>query len=386
MTPRPRVLAVLMTAAMCVSGGSATEASDNADGKSGSPPTQTQEQVSLVKRYGLEESKAPVRERAGWAPPRKVLVWNRTPQLLSTLQSAAPGVELIPAANQAEAVRLAAEADAVIGFCSEEVLAAGPRIRWVQVFWAGVEDCVSVPALRERAVLLTNMQRVAGPVMAEHVVAMMLAFARGLQFFIPERAAGRWTDEPPSSVRMVTIEGKNVLVVGLGGIGTEVARRAHALGMRVTATRASGREGPEFVSYVGLPDELHKLAADADFIVNTTPLTPQTTGIFNAKFFAAAKPGAYFFNVGRGGSVVEADLVAALESGRIAGAGLDVTDPEPLPATSALWKMQNVIITPHVSSNSDLGLDARVAVIRENLRRYVAGERMLSEVDLGKGY
>ena len=386
MTPRPRVLEVLMTAAMCVSGGSATEASDNADGKSGSPPTQTQEQVSLVKRYGLEESKAPVRERAGWAPPRKVLVWNRTPQLLSALQSAAPGVELIPAANQAEAVRLAAEADAVIGFCSEEVLAAGPRIRWVQVFWAGVEDCVSVPALRERAVLLTNMQRVAGPVMAEHVVAMMLAFARGLQFFIPERAAGRWTDEPPSSVRMVTIEGKNVLVVGLGGIGTEVARRAHALGMRVTATRASGREGPEFVSYVGLPDELHKLAADADFIVNTTPLTPQTTGIFNAKFFAAAKPGAYFFNVGRGGSVVEADLVAALESGRIAGAGLDVTDPEPLPATSALWKMQNVIITPHVSSDSELGLDARVALIRENLRRYVTGERMLSEVDLGKGY
>ena len=392
MTPRPRVLAVLMTAAMCVSGGSASwarqfsEASDNAGGKSGSPPTQTQEQVSLVKRYGLEESKAPVRERAGWAPPRKVLVWNRTPQLLSTLQSAAPGVDLIPAANQAEAVRLAADADAVIGFCSEEVLEAGPRIRWVQVFWAGVEDCVSVPALRERAVLLTNMQRVAGPVMAEHVVAMMLAFARGLQFFIPERAAGRWTDEPPSSVRMVTIEGKNVLIVGLGGIGTEVARRAHALGMRVTATRASGREGPDFVSYVGLPDELHKLAADADFIVNTTPLTPQTTGIFNAKFFAAAKPGAYFFNVGRGGSVVEADLVAALKSGRIAGAGLDVTDPEPLPATSALWKMQNVIITPHVSSDSELGLDARVALIRENLRRYVTGERMLSEVDLGKGY
>ena len=392
MTPRPRVLAVLMTAAMCVSGGSASwarhfsEASDNAGGKSGSPPTQTQEQVSLVERYGLEESKVPVRERAGWTPPRKVLVWNRAPQLLSTLQSAAPGVELIPAANQAEAVRLAADADAVIGFCSEQVLAAGPRIRWVQVFWAGVEDCVSIPALRERGVLLTNMQRVAGPVMAEHVVAMMLAFARGLQFFIPERAAGRWTDEPPSSVRMVTIEGKTVLVVGLGGIGTEVARRAHALGMRVTATRASGREGPEFVSYVGLPDELHKLAADADFIVNTTPLTPQTTGIFNAKFFAAAKPGAYFFNVGRGGSVVEADLVAALESGRIGGAGLDVTDPEPLPATSPLWKMQNVIITPHVSSDSDLGLDARVAVIRENLRRYVAGERMLSEVDLGKGY
>lgn len=342
--------------------------------------------ASLIRKLGLEESSAPVRERAGWAPPRKVLVWDRAPQLIPALQSVAPGVEFLAAANEAEAVMLAPQADAVIGFCSQDVLSAGARVQWVQVFWAGVEDCVAVPALRERGAMLTNMQRVAGPVMAEHVMAMMLAFARGLQFYIPERAAGRWTEEPPPSVKMITIEGKNVLVVGLGGIGTEVARRAHALGMRVTATRASGREGPEFVSYVGLPDELHKLAADADFIVNTTPLTAATTGLFDAKFFAAAKPGAYFINVGRGGSVVEADLVAALGSGRLAGAGLDVTDPEPLPATSALWKMQNVILTPHVSTDSDLGFDARIAIIRENLRRYIAGERMLSVVDTGKGY
>ena len=349
-------------------------------------PGQPAAGVSVVERYGLEESKLPVRERPGWTAPRKVVVWNRAPGLLQTLQAAAPGVELIPAANEREAVKLAADADAMIGFCSEDVLAAGSRVKWVQVFWAGVEDCVSAPALRERGILLTNMQRVAGPVMAEHVIAMMLAFARGLQFFIPEREAGRWTEEPPAPVRLITVEGKNVLVVGLGGIGTEVARRAHALGMRVTATRASSREGPGYVSYVGLPDELHKLAADADFIVNTTPLTPQTTGIFDAAFFAAAKPGAYFFNVGRGGSVVQADLIAALESGRIAGAGLDVTEPEPLPASSPLWKMRNVIITPHVSADSDLGIGARIEVVRENLRRYVAGERMLSEVDLGRGY
>jgi phosphoglycerate dehydrogenase-like enzyme len=342
--------------------------------------------ASLIRRLGLEESSEPVRERAGWAPPRKVLVWNRAPQVIPALQSVAPGVELLAAANEAEAVKLAPQADAVIGFCSQEVLSAGTRVQWVQVFWAGVEDCVAVPALHERGVLLTNMQRVAGPVMAEHVVAMMLAFARGLQFYIPERAAGRWTEDPPPTVKMITVEGKNVLVVGLGGIGTEVARRAHALGMRVTATRASGHEGPEFVSYVGLPDELHKLAGDADFIVNTTPLTAATTGLFDAKFFAAAKPGAYFINVGRGGSVVEADLVAALASGRLAGAGLDVTDPEPLPAASALWKMQNVILTPHVSAQSDLGLDARLTVARENLRRYVAGGKLLSEVDVGKGY
>ncbi len=128
-----------------------------------------------------------------------------------------------------------------------------------------------------------------------------------------------------------------MLVVGLGGIGTEVARRTHALGMRVTATRASGHAGPDFVSYVGLPDELPKLAKEADYIVNCAPLTPQTTGIFNAEFFAALKPTAYFLNVGRGKSVVSADLAAALTAGRLAGAALDVVDPEPLPPDSPLW-------------------------------------------------
>lgn len=342
--------------------------------------------TSLIERLGLEESPLPVRERPGWQAPRKILVWNLQPAGVPALQAAAPGVELLLARNPAEAVALARDADAALGFCSEELLAAGPNIRWIQSYSAGVERCVAIPALRERDVLLTNMQRVAGPVMAEHVIAMMMSFARGLHFYIPERMAGRWTQELPATTKMLTIEGKSLLVVGLGGIGTEVARRAHALGMRVIATRASGREGPAYVSYVGLSDELHKLAGEADFVVNTTPLTPATTGLFDAKFFAAMKPGAYFFNVGRGQSVVQADLVAALQDGRLAGAGLDVTDPEPLPADSPLWKMQNVILTPHVSARSDLGNEARSLIAIENLRRYVAGEKMLSVVDTGKGY
>jgi len=340
----------------------------------------------LIERLGLEESAAPVRERAGWQRPKKVMVLNLAPQLLPALQAAAPGVELLPVSNAAEAVALAKEADAVLGLCTPELLAAGTNIRWIQSYSAGVERCVAIPALRERDILLTNMQRVAGPVMAEHVMALMLAYARGLHFYIPERMAGRWTRELPPPGRMLSLEGKTVLVVGLGGIGVEVAKRAHALGMRVVATRASGREGPPFVSYVGLPDELLKLAAEADFVVNTAPLTPSTTGMFDAKFFAAVKPGAFFVNVGRGGSVVQKELVAALESGRLGGAGLDVTDPEPLPADSPLWKMQNVILTPHVSAQSDLGDEVRFAIGVENLRRYVAGEKMLSVVDVAKGY
>jgi phosphoglycerate dehydrogenase-like enzyme len=177
-----------------------------------------------------------------------------------------------------------------------------------------------------------------------------------------------------------------MLVVGLGGIGTEVAKRAHAMGMRVTATRASGHSGPEFVSYVGLPAELPKLAAQADVIVNTAPLTPETTGMFDAVFFAKMKPSAYFINVARGGSVVTSALVDVLKSNRIAGAALDVTDPEPLPRNHPLWALSNVIITPHVANDSDLGLDTQVTITTENLRRYLNGERMLSVVDTSKGY
>ena len=360
--------------------------SSSSAGADDAAPATAEATRALVARLGLEESATPVRERAGWRRPRRILVWNLEPRWLPAIEAAAPGVEIVTAGDMAGAVTAARDVDAVLGLCTAEVLAAGRDIRWIQAYSAGVERCVSVPAVRERNVLLTNMQRVAGPVMAEHVVAMMLAFARGLHFYIPERMAARWTAERPASVRMLTLEGKTLLVVGLGGIGTEVARRAHALGMRVTAIRASGREGPEFVAYVGLPDELRKLAGEADFIVNTTPLTPATTELFDAGFFSAAKPGAFFVNVGRGRSVVQAALVAALKSGRLAGAGLDVTDPEPLPAESPLWQMQNVIITPHVSADSDLGNEARFAIAIENLRRYVAGERMLSVVDVARGY
>jgi phosphoglycerate dehydrogenase-like enzyme len=339
-----------------------------------------------VQQLGLQESATPVRELAGWQRPQKVLFLNLNPALVPSLQAVAPGVELVPAKDAAEAAKLAGGVDAVLGFCTPEVLAAGAAIRWIQVYWAGVERCVAIPALSERKILLTNMQRVAAPVMAEHVLAMMLALTRGLDFYILERAAARWTRELPPPAKLTALEGKTVLVVGLGGIGTEVARRANSLGMRVVATRASGREGPPFVSYVGLPDELRKLASEADFIVNTAPLTTATTGMFDAGFFAAAKQGAFFINVGRGKSVVQEDLVAALKSGRIAGAGLDVTDPEPLPADNPLWKFPNVIITPHVSAESDVDEQVRFAILRENLRRYVAGEKMLSVVDVAKGY
>jgi phosphoglycerate dehydrogenase-like enzyme len=177
-----------------------------------------------------------------------------------------------------------------------------------------------------------------------------------------------------------------MLVVGLGGIGTEVARRAHAFGMTVTALRNSDRPGPPFVSRVGRSGQLLEYVRDADFVVNTLPLTDDTRGMFDAKVFDGMKQGAIFINVGRGATVVTAALVQALESGKLAGAGLDVVDPEPLPPGHPLWAMRHVIITPHVAADSDVDIETRWSVVRENLRRYVAGERMLSVVDPARGY
>jgi phosphoglycerate dehydrogenase-like enzyme len=203
--------------------------------------------AALVTRLGLVESSTPVRERPGWTRPSSIVVRELQPGMVDSLRTVAPNVSLMGAETAEQAAKLAKNADAVLGFCSPELLRAAPRLQWIQSYAAGVEQCVGIPELAARNVLLTNMQRVAGPVMAEHVLAMMLAFTRGLDYYIPGRARRAWTEELPPTSHRTTLEGKTLLVVGLGGIGAEVAKRAHALGMTVDAIRASGREGPDFV-------------------------------------------------------------------------------------------------------------------------------------------
>lgn len=339
----------------------------------------------VIQRLGLREAPVPLRDAPGWTPPRKIVV-RADAERIAWLQPAAPGVELVSATTPAEAARAVADADGVIGFCSEEILAAGTGVRWLQLPYAGVERCVSLPAVGERDLLVTNAQRVYGPEIAEHVLAMILAFTRGLNLYLPAQETGTWDRTLVPEERLWELEGKTLLVVGLGGIGTEVARLGHAMGMTVLATRNSNRAGPSFVTYVGLADELPTLVPRADVVVNAAPLTPETTGLFDRDFFSAMKPGAYFINVGRGQSVVTDDLLEALRAGRIAGAGLDVTDPEPLPPDHPLWHEAGVIITPHVAAGSDLRSERLWIVMRENLRRFAAGDRMLSVVDIERGY
>lgn len=344
----------------------------------------TGDAAALVAELGLEESPVASRDLPGWRAPRKVVVPGSDPQRLASLREAFPGVEIVGAGTDAEAAVAAVGADVVVGFCSAEVVAAAKDLRWIQAMSAGVEDCVVVPGVRERKLVLTNMQRVTGPIIAEHVLALVLSLNRGIPAYAGRQPAGAW--DPAAGGELRVARGKTMLVVGLGGIGTEVARRGHALGMRVTAVRASGKGGPDFVSHVGLPDELPKLVAEADVIVDALPLTPATANLFDAKLFAKIKRGAVFVNVGRGGTVSTDALVAALREGRLSGAGLDVTEPEPLPKDHPLWRLPNVIVTPHVAARSDLGREAQWRIARENLRRWAAGEPLLSVVDLQKGY
>jgi phosphoglycerate dehydrogenase-like enzyme len=351
--------------------------------------------AAIMTRLRVQEAPRPVKERAQWRAPRKVVLlafaagrgWEAHEKAFA---AAAPNAQVVVAKDMAAAFAASANADAIVGFnpeiCSAKIIDNARELRWIGSLAAGVEHCMDVPVVRARNLLVTNMRGVDSAVIAEHAIALALALAHGLDVFAVDTSKGAWSFEHGGMTPMQTLEGKTMLVVGLGGIGTEVARRAYGLGMQVVATRDNARDKPDFVSYVGLPDEMLTLAKTADVIVNAVPLTPQTTGLYNSKFFAVLKPTAFFINVARGGSAVTADLTAALNEHRLAGAGLDVVEPEPLPPDNPLWRAPHVLITPHMSSRSDLPSEARWTLAVENLRRYANGEKMLSVVDLAKGY
>ncbi len=338
----------------------------------------------LVERADLAEGPVAVRDLPRYRVPRRVLISDKGIDV-DGIAEAFPELEFIVASNLAEAMRHVASVDAILGFCDERLFARAPQLVWVQNYQAGSERCLTVSDVANGSVLLTNMQKMSSPVIAEHAIAMMMSLSRNLPGFAREMEEGAWARNEQFTAPMRPVAGKTLLVAGLGGIGTEVARLGAALDMRVIGTRNSSREGPDFVDYVGLSHELSDLVAKADVIVNALPLTESTTGVFDSDLFAAFKKDSIFINVGRGRTVDTAALLAALKSGHLAGAGLDVTDPEPLPRKHPLWQMPNVIITPHVASAGGERERHRV-LLTENIRRYVAGEALLNVVDPQKGY
>jgi phosphoglycerate dehydrogenase-like enzyme len=307
---------------------------------------------------------------------------------VARLEQDAPNLELVLGLSREEALARANEAHGVDSFyATPEFAAAAPNLAWVQIKSAGVDRYIDTEHLgHNEALALTNLRAVSGPIIADHVFALLLAMTRDLPVHLANRATGTWDRAGSGVFEPVGLAGRTLLVVGLGGIGSEVAKRAKGFGMTVLATRRSEAERPDYVDEQGTADRLDAFLPRADVVVLCVPLTDETTGLMNGERFALLPDGAYLVNIARG-KVVDTDaLMAALDGGRLAGAGLDVTDPEPLPADHPLWSYPNVIVTPHTAGRGELTLTRLEIMYSENLRRFAAGEPLYNVIDRDAGY
>ncbi len=310
-----------------------------------------------------------------------------TAEQVTELNTVAPNVRIVVVSGRDAAMEHAAAVDAVDArLVTAEFVAKATRLCWVHSPSAGVERLLVVPGIRERKdLVITNARGVHGPAIADHAMAMLLSLTRQLPHYQELQARREWSREEPPQ-RPVALARKTMLIVGIGGIGTEIAARAHGFGMKVIATRRSDTPSPDFVEHVGKPDELAALLPRADVIAVCVPLTPETEHLFNDKMLHAVKPGAYLINIARG-KIIDTDaMIAALKDGRLAGAALDVTDPEPLPSGHPLWTAPNVLITPHVAAEGQLTDERWWALYKENIRRFGAGQPLLNCVDAAAGY
>jgi phosphoglycerate dehydrogenase-like enzyme len=315
---------------------------------------------------------------------------------LARVHEAAAGMAVVNAAAETEALGAVADADAFFGKITPPLLAAARRLRWVQSPTASLEHYL-FPELVAHPCVLTNMRGLFSDVIADQVLGYVLCFARNLHRYIRNQPAARWEPVGGESERVSFAAGPGTVsaidrahlhladatlgVVGLGSIGAEVARRALAFGMRVLAVDPVRTEAPPGVEALWPVTRLPNLLAASDFVVIAAPHTPQTVKLFRRPQFRQMKRTAYLINIGRGAIVDLADLVESLRAGEIAGAGLDVFETEPLPAEHPLWRLDNVILTPHVAGYSPRIAERHLAVLLDNLGRFRRGEPLRNVVN-----
>lgn len=313
----------------------------------------------------------------------RLLVAEGSDRDAEALRACAPGVDVLLSRTPEETLALVPDADALFGGIRPEVIRAGGKLRWVQAGSAGV-DRFLFPELRESPIVLTNARGVYAPALADHTMALLLALARRLPHFLRRQGEELWDHEAGEAT--AGISGRTLLIVGLGTTGQELARRAAAFGMRVVGTRRRPGAPAGVVDAVHPPEALHTLLSDADYVSLSLPLTPATQHLFGAHEFGLMKRTAFLTNVSRGAIVDTDALVAALQAGEIAGAGLDVTEPEPLPAGHPLWRLENVILTPHVAGYSPDSDRRLLDLVCDNLRRFASGRPLVGVVDKAAGY
>ncbi len=304
------------------------------------------------------------------------------PRHCEQIRSAVEGVEIFQADSGEEVERLIPEAEILIGGFSRDLFVQAKRLRWVQTWGAGV-DGVLFEEFVESEVVLTSAKGTVGVHLAEHAMALLLSLTRGIAPAIREP---RWENRMPIRRASWELIDRTIGIIGLGGTGLDVARRASAFGMRIIAVDPEEVELPEFISSCRRMDAFDELLKESDVVVICAPLTNETEGMFDESAFDAMRDHALLINVTRGRIVDEGALLAALEKGQIGGAGLDVTPQEPLPDDHPLWRVPNVVITPHTAGGSPNRDDRLVDLFCENLKRYAAGKPLLSEIDKEKGY
>ncbi len=302
---------------------------------------------------------------------------------IDSIKAAVPNVS-VNIATPKDSVPFLAETEILLAFGQtnlEPLLPHAPRLRWVQALTAGIDGFIAVDAFRTSDILLTNVRGIHGIPIAEHVLGMILCHTRGLLKAHDHQNAKQW-----KSLRgLDELYGKTAAVIGLGSVGSVIANRLKAMGMHVLGVKQSMTEEAD-VEKLYTPDALFDVLPQADFVIVTLPLTPKTKNLFAKNAFDKMKPSAFFINVSRGPVVNESDLVEALCSNTIGGAGLDVFTEEPLPESSPLWDAPNILITPHHAATSPRYMERAVEVFIENLKAYPDVSKMKNLIDKTRGY
>lgn len=319
------------------------------------------------------------------AQQKKILLMNPDPAVLNELSSASSKVHIVPVTRDTVMKELS-DADALIGEVTPEQVRAGKNLQWVQVMSAGVERVLSLSGgndLRDSKIVLTNNRIVQGPEIADHAMAMLLTLSRGINKFILEDKQENWQPRPYKGIEL---NGRTAVIIGVGGIGTQIAIRAAAFGMNVIGVDPQDYPFQPSIKKIVKPDQLDQVIPQADVVFISAPHTPESHKMMGAKEFEMMKQDSYFIAVSRGGLYDMNGLVKALDSRRLAGAGVDVTDPEPLPKGHPLWKFDNAIVTPHIAGRSDKDRARMISTIRENIGRFADGKPLVNVVDKKRGY
>ena len=305
-------------------------------------------------------------------------------RFLDQFQDEFPQVEFIRPETPEELRDAASDAEVAFGWVDSELFRAAPKLRWIQSPSAGVEWMRRTPDLLESDVVVTNTRGAHAATIAEHTLGMLIFLARGFASLYESQKRHEW--QSPLHKQGVGLVGLHMGIVGLGNIGRAIAKRAAAFDMTISAVDAQPVARPDYVSDLHLLDGLDDLLERSNVVVVTTPITPQSRGMLGRDRLALLRPSAFLLVVSRGGIVDETALVDMLQTGRLAGAGLDVAQTEPLPPDSPLWDAPNILITPHCSPSSRQTTINVARIMEENLHRYLAGEPLVNLVDKQLGY